>query len=411
MLEILIMDGGIRCRDAAKGGEYLNVKWPAHRYKLPCYKYAYVPPLPSVLPSCREFYNSLKAEGCSDTSIIKKMIALYIPWRLFAIDAFAAMSLVFGFIGRRGAGKSAGASYLSIFDYLIRGRPVFSNIELAVKVVYRDCEIEFHSRPWSGVDLLNLEDAEGGLILNDEANIATGGSMRMMSNANIAFTNQLQQLRKKRLSMVWNAQRWNNVDSNTLWQTDFVIMTEDAWNSKSYKPVCPGDKSLWKVCDVSGMSGKYDINYDLGHKYISQFEVWNGMVWIRPFWSAFPTYASQSDNYKQQFDLKRASEQAEFNEVLRKKKTSYERGVVESMLQTALNMVRRGEEGILYNDELWEQIGTKRRSNVGKEIRKCFTREREGSGDREFYYLLRPMGDIDEEYRHLSIGGGNGNGE
>jgi len=349
-----------------------------------CNQYSYTPP--ADLMPCDQFYAGLKAEGCPNGAILSKMIRLYIPWYCFNVGHLENISTVLGLIGHRGSCKTASAVYMMIFDYLIRGKPVYSNVEIAVRVRYRDCEKDFHSQPWTGSDMLSIEgDTRGGVVFVDEINLAAAGSAKRMSNANLDWNNELQQLRKKQLNVIWTAQSWKTVDDLTRWQSDWVIETQDCFNDRSYKAICPGDKVKWTVFELSGLSGQFDLAYELEHRFLLHYKIGDTrMIWLRPVsWPVYDTYQAQSADYFQKYKLRHAELEYEQKQVL-----------LEVRQRTAQNIVDQVKAlgwDTFYADELWEGINASHslKTQVGTLLKEDYNKHREATGLKRYFYVKK----------------------
>lgn len=378
MLELTITNGGIKARKAGTTPQTF-VRWPDSKWVFPCNQYAYTPP--HDLMPCEDYWKALKEEGYSNDAILDKMILLYIPWYNFNVGHLANISTVLGFIGHRGACKTASAVYNIVFDYSIRGLPVFSNIEIAVRVRYRDCMKEFRSQPWSAEDLLSLE-GKGGVVLVDEINLAAASSQKSQSNANYDWNNDLQQLRKKRLNVIYSAQSWSTIDPHTRWQTDWVIECQDCFNDHSYKARCPGDKTKWSVYELSGLSGQFDLAYELEHRNLLHYKIGETrMVWISPIaWWAYDTYQAQDPNYFKKYKLRQAQADHQFKTDVRS-----------ARIETALSIVEQIDaitDEKIYLDDIAITDRTLQ-TEVGILLKKKYEKKRDTAGERRYYYVRR----------------------
>jgi len=389
MLEMTLVNGGFRARKVGQKARTL-VKWPQEKYRFPCNQYSYQPP--ANLPLIETVYNKLKEEGFSGEAIIQKLIRLYVPWHLFHVGHLDQVSKVLGLIGHRGSSKTSSAVYVITFDWLIRSLPVFSNVDIAVKVRYRDCEKVFKSKPWRGVDMLDIgEDCRGGVVFSDEINLAGGAeATRFMAGANLAWSNDLQQIRKRQLNIIWSAQSWSSVDQRTKWQSDYIIECEDAFNSRSYKAVCLGDKVIWHVYELSGLSGEFDLAYELEHRNLLHYEIWKGMHWLRPItWPAYDTYQEQSDDYIHQFKLKQATVEEEQKQAIITARQTPDRDIVQQILDS-------GKE-VFWADEIWKSINADkaRQTRVGMLLGEFFDKQRDSASQR--YYYTKKDGNNEKE--------------
>ena len=390
MLELVLTNGGIRARKVGRR-TFNDVSWPKTRYTLPCNQYAYEPP--TNLPPIEQSYKDLKKEGFSDSAILTKLINIYVPWRLFNVGHLEEISTITGFLGHRGSCKTSSAVFMILFDYLIRGKAVYSNIDIRVRVRYRDLVQEFHNRPWEGIDMIDLDDdCRGGVILSDEVNIAGGASAQQhMSHFNTDFNKQIQQLRKRELNFVWTTQRWQSIDAGFRDQADWVILCRDCYNDHSYAAKMPGDKVKWTVCEMSGLSGAFDEVYELEHKYLKQYEVWAGMQWLRPFsWPAYNTYQEQKDDASFKYKLKKSRRDEEQKNLILEARQRPERDIVRQILDSEIDL--------LWADALWAEVGADRgqQIRIGQMLSEHFDRKRDPKS-RRYYYIKK--------------GEGNGNGE
>ncbi len=229
--------------------------------------------------------------------IIDTLLRQYHHGRVFKWGYLANLSLVISLIGSRGSGKSVGAVAISIFDYFMRGKRVWSNLPIEFKVSYRDTEKLYQSIPLDKAVLLDINDFSNefadGLILIDELNIAMTDSRRSMSNVSLFFSYLLQEVRKRKMSILYTMQSENWADSRLRWQTDFYIQCRDK-SFLSGKPTedSIGRKSLWKVHDMSGMvTGEVKMT----DKYRHIVEPYQELtIFNTPFWNCYSTEEMQT---------------------------------------------------------------------------------------------------------------------
>lgn len=386
MLEITIMRGGIRTRKVG-GKAYTTYRWPTKKWYFPDNITTYTPP--TNLPSCEDFYKGLKAEGCTNRDIIYKMTRLYIPWFQFNGGRLRDVSKCVGLIGHRGSNKTSSAVYMLIFDYLIRFKPVFSNTEIACKVRYRDCEVEFRSQPWSGADMLDIEsDVRGGAVFCDEINLAAAQSSRFMSTANLDFTNDLQQIRKRQLNVLWTAQSWSTVDPRVRWQSDFIIECQDCYFDHSYQARCPGDKAKWTVYELSGLSGAFDLAFELSHRNLMDYKVGETkMYWLSPIsWPAYDTFQEQDADYIAKYKLKQATTQAEQKKLLFSARHQPDQDIVDQLVASDIPKID--------TDTFWkvaDAVNDKaKQTRLGILMQPYFDKKRASDGN--YYYDRRQKG-------------------
>lgn len=388
MLELTLTNNGFKTRDTTGKCAPVSVMLPEREYRFPCGEYVYRKPM--HLPHISEAYDALKAEGFSDEVIIYKLIELYLPWRCFSVGRFEAIQLVIGLIGHRGAGKTASAAFILFFDYLLRQKPVFSNVPLDAVVRYRDIEIELHSQPWKvGDNLAEKASENGGAVFLDEINMVAAEGSRYMAGANLEWANALQQVRKFGLDVLWTCQSWSWVDSRTRWQTDFLLEVRDALNSKEYNAVCPGDKALWSVYALSGLTGDFDLSYETNHRYITQYETWTGMQWIRPIWPLYPTKMRQGEvSYLDEFKKSKTAARREQEYDFMVAREMPLRKFVENM----------GDFDSIMSSDLWRIVGINGPEDAGLRQmlarimqEKGYERRREPNGERRYYYIKKEI--------------------
>ena len=291
--------------NAVRGHSVLKVdfndyKFPSGRYRFDLEAHL------AKLPPISEAYLDCIDGKYTPEKTIQALIDAYFPVRFFRVGHYEKMALVMGFIGMRGSGKSCSAVMVAVCDYLLRGLPVWSNIPIQVRVVYRDAEKIYESIPLSELDMLDLTlDYGGGCVLYDEVNMEAAESTRFSSSANLQFSYAIQQIRKRQLSLIWTCQGWNWLDNRLRWQTDFVMGCRDAaLGKKRYRNSGIGDKCLWRVHDLSGTSGKFDWDYEIKHRYISDYLIAQEIVWLRPWWQAYSTdVLFGQDNYIQRYKI------------------------------------------------------------------------------------------------------------
>lgn len=195
-------------------------------------------------------------------------------------------SLIIGFVGARGSGKSVGAARTVIMDYMLQGkRNVWSNMEIGFNLITNGQSIPMKSKSLERLGLVELDEMyNDGLLYVDEVNLLAE-ARRSMSQSNLMFSYILQQLRKRRLSIIWSAQSEMHCDDRLRFQTDIFIMCEDVSISR---PKCGiGELSLWKAHDFSGIvKGKTPRNSEDAVFY-------RGVQWNKPWWNTFSTFEIQ----------------------------------------------------------------------------------------------------------------------
>jgi len=250
------------------------------------------------LPPVDVMYSLMVKLGYSGERIIDELLALYHRYRNFKVDYLADSEITLGFIGYRGTGKSASVAKIIIEDYLLSGRNAWSNMPISVEVFYKDAHKLFETKPMPKLKLLEGDtEFRNGVMVLDEINMEVAESSRFMSSTNLDFTNQLQQIRKKGLDVIWSAQSWNTVDARVRWQSDYIIMCSCS------KPENKGLYSYWRVMDSTGISGKLDFELEMRSHYLLDKVVMEGVAWIRPVWSAYDTRKLQGQESYNKRDL------------------------------------------------------------------------------------------------------------
>lgn len=246
----------------------------------------------NMLPEPDEVYNLCIEAGMDEEQVIDTMLSIFHFKRLFKNGYLRELSLVFGFIGPRGSGKSVGAAALSILDFLLDGKSVWSNMPIEVNVIYRDCSKVFRSQPLDKAVLMDLNDFEtqysDGLVMIDELNIEIGDSRRSMSNQMLWFDFMLQEVRKRRMNVCYQLQAEDWSGSRTRWQTDFYISCRD-YSILKGKPKRNdiGRFSRWRIHDMSGVvtgEVKYSDRYKHIVDHFNEIKFWN-----TPFWNTYNT--------------------------------------------------------------------------------------------------------------------------
>lgn len=250
------------------------------------------------LPDLDRVYNLCQQYKLSSEQTIDFMLKVFFLDRLVKNGYLHDLSLVVAFIGPRGSGKSVGAAEYAILDYLLDGKPVWSNMNIELKVKYRDCEKIFRSMPLDKAALMDINDFESqfadGLILIDELNIEIGDARRSMSNTMLWFDFMLQEVRKRKMNICYTVQAEEWAGSRSRWQTDLYIACRDAAFIKG-RPTKDtiGRHSRWRIYDMSGiMTG--DIKYSTGYDRNKVDWFTEMFIWNTPFWNTYNTTQIQA---------------------------------------------------------------------------------------------------------------------
>jgi len=209
-----------------------------------------------------------------------------VPSPIFSIKAdrhLKNQSIIIGLIGPRGGGKSVGGARLTILDYMLAGYDVWSNMEIGVGVQVNGNVRELRSKPLNKLELGELDAVySNGLLFVDEVNAYIADARRAMSEESLAFSYILQQIRKRKLNIIWTAQSEAHCDERLRWQTDIYIVCNDV--SVVRRNCGIGELSSWKAYDVHGLvTGQLNKNPVF----------YEGVIWNKPWWNSFSTWKLQ----------------------------------------------------------------------------------------------------------------------
>ena len=160
-------------------------------------------------------------------------------------------SLIWGFIGPRGGGKSSSAAGLAAL-HMVKGGAVASNLEIKAP-----CGCVSHDV--SLTDLASLDEKlSGALVVIDELPVLFN------SKASQSVKNQLMglflaQSRKRSISLFYTAQNFMWVDNRIRYLTDVVVSCKDVavlpYGRRNHIP--EGQLISWRVWDHSGLMTGY----------------------------------------------------------------------------------------------------------------------------------------------------------
>jgi len=195
-------------------------------------------------------------------------------------------SLVIGFIGPRGAGKSVNMARIALTDYLLRSRIVWSNMEVSSRIM---TPVGLKTVTTQPLDKLELRDMNtlysDGCLVIDEVNMEVAEARRSQSGINLVMNNIVQQLRKRRLDFLWSAQSEMHVDSRLRWQTDIFIKCTDISKTNGL-----GELTQIDMYDYSGVI----LGKTPGTQQESLF--YNTVVKNKPWWNIYNTWQLQGIN-------------------------------------------------------------------------------------------------------------------
>lgn len=208
------------------------------------------------------------------------------PW--FSISNYRNLrgrSLVIGFVGPRGSGKSVGAARTVILEYMLRGKKVWSNMEIGFNLIANGKSGPVVSLPLDRLTLEELDEVySNGIIYCDEVNLMME-ARRSMSRENLMLGYVLQELRKRRLTIIWSAQSEMHCDDRLRFQTDIIIACSDLAITN---PKCEmGKFSKWKAYDFSGVvKGE-------SHRNTKDMLFYEGVESNKPFWNTYNSWEIQ----------------------------------------------------------------------------------------------------------------------
>lgn len=240
-------------------------------------------------------YDELVKLGYEGEQIIELLVKKYLGWRMFRVGILATREYCQGLIGARGSGKSCGAAMTSFIDFMLRLVPVYSNMPIEARVVYKKAEKVYRSEEIEPEKMLKLDQLYRDACLTlDEPNIEYGvDAYRSTGIVPLAFDYALQQMRKVNLSIIYAVQSDMFVTKRMRFQTDVYTQCWDASAGTAGK-IPRGHKSKLHSHDYSGLI--------TGHSYYTGKEpMTKRIVNIRPWWSLYDTGKVQTreKDYKQ----------------------------------------------------------------------------------------------------------------
>ena len=201
---------------------------------------------------------------------------------------------VLGTIGDRGGGKSGSDAVISIVDFMLRGRPVWSNMQIQCDIFVDDESARavgldsggvahYESLPLQKGELLKLDERyRDGCLVIEEINVQYSNVRRFMSNTNVDFNEVCQQLRKFKASMIYNVIDEMFIDSQLRALTDIFIRTYDTAFDKDAmtRHKKPGLDFCWQLYSMTGYLNGEQGRYALTHradKCYFRFAPWRGV--------------------------------------------------------------------------------------------------------------------------------------
>lgn len=239
-----------------------------------------------VLQASIDIAKSLKYEAELKHYVRHKLI----PQRFINIGKVQKIPKAIGFVGPWGSGKSLSEAAMTILDYLIEGKDVWSNMDIVFGVKIADTLVAYSTEPLNKIDLLKLKLNKGALVI-DEPNIEFAEARRAMSNRNLQFDKVLQMLRKREMSLnyaviseMWVEQRLREVTTMFIKCQDLLLEPGNLGLPFEF-----GEKVTWKGYDMIGI---------LGHgSFMETHQVaFHRTFNAKPFWRTYDTDLVQGEN-------------------------------------------------------------------------------------------------------------------
>ncbi len=328
-------------------------------------------------------YQKCMDKGLPPEKIIDIMLHIFHRQRFLRGGFLSEYDLNLGMVGPRGSGKSCGGCAIAIWDYLLCGVPVFSNMDIEVTVRFKEASKVFRSLELDETSLLNVKDEahmyRRCLVFIDEANMSMAESHRTLGNKALWFSYALQQSRKRQLSLIHTEQSEFYVTERLRFQTNVYISCADAaYQYGIPKPGELGRKSLWKVYDYSGVL--------TGHIFDGE-AVSENTFHMTPFWHSYDSRQLQTgevelpDHKKKHgdIDIKEGANLAALKEQY------YEASTIMA------NYGVKGEEVQVFCDELWKDMGIEGsradQTRIGQQLAELGVSKRRTTSGRYFYII------------------------
>jgi hypothetical protein len=199
---------------------------------------------------------------------------------LFIREDFPRKDIIIGFVGMRGDGKSASGATVALIDYLLEGKPVWSNMAIQCGFKISDSTANEYKLPHGGQALFKSEPLDKRALLNfdpryhdgclyiDEVNMEFSEARRFMSNTNLGFNRIGQQIRKFGNALIYTVINEMFIDSRLRELTDIFIRCEDTALSESglESRKKPGLDFKWIIYPMTGFLKGRERTYQVTHK-------------------------------------------------------------------------------------------------------------------------------------------------
>lgn len=202
--------------------------------------------------------------------------------------------IVAGTIGDRGGGKSGSDAVIGTVDFMLAGKKVWSNMSIVCDIQIDDataCKYglnsggvaHYESLPIEKNALLKLDETyRDGCLVIEEINVQYSNVRRFMSNTNVDFNEVCQQLRKFKVSLLYNVIDEMFIDPQLRALSDVFIRTYDtAFDLDSLAKKKPaGIDFCWQIYPMSGYlrgeQGRYATTHK-SEKVYFHFKPWRGI--------------------------------------------------------------------------------------------------------------------------------------
>lgn len=201
---------------------------------------------------------------------------------------------VLGTVGDRGGGKSGSDAVIATVDFMLRDKPVWSNMKIQCDIQVDDelarraglnsgGVVHYESIDLEKDKLLKLDETyRNGCLVIEEINVQYSNVRRFMTNTNIESNELYQQLRKFRTSLIYNVIDEMFVDSQLRALTDIFIRCYDtAFDIDALaRKKKTGIDFCWNLYSYSGYlngeQGKY-AKTKKSEKVFFKFAPWRGV--------------------------------------------------------------------------------------------------------------------------------------
>lgn len=193
-------------------------------------------------------------------------------------------SLVAGFIGPRGSGKTLTLAWLGLKD-MANGIPVLANFQIKGPFRKGNEVVNVESLPLDLPTLLTMsQEIRRAIAIIDEINLWFENT-KWMTNGNRLISIFLQQIRKRELSVYYSTQNFKWADGRIRWQTDILTRCQDIAKTPMgmMANVKRGEFISLQTIDFSGyITGQPWDEKKGGHIFPSILEA-------RPIWDCYDT--------------------------------------------------------------------------------------------------------------------------